>query len=91
MAESILHFGAVRYRVNGTGTLHSELISLDDVYTQQLANLEMEDAPGKEPRILANFKQQRARLKVSTTELGDFMKFNRIIYFVKELWKDFPG
>jgi len=91
MAEDILHFGAIRYRVVGTGLLHSKMESLDGVRTQELATIEMQEATDIQPRVLANFKQQRALVEIYTEDFGDFMKINRVIYFVKGLWTEYPG
>ena len=91
MAENILHFGGVRLRVNGTGVLRMRLIGLDDVASQTLYPLTMSLTPGREPRVLANFKSQRARLEFTTTDINEFMRIDKVVIFVKELWTDFPG
>lgn len=91
MAEDILHFGAVRYRVNGIGQLKSTLFSLDDVYSQTLAEITMATATNREPRVLSNFIQQRARLRFGTTDFGEFFKVNRVVIFVKTMWSEYPG
>lgn len=89
--ENILHYGAVRLRVNGTGNLQLAFTGLDDVVTATLSSLVMASSPGREPRVLANFVGQRARFKVLTNQKDEIFKINRIVIFAKPIWTDFPG
>lgn len=91
MAESILHFGAVTLRINGTGILRMTLIGLDETTTKSLNILPMATAPGKEPTVLSNFNSQRARLRMQTTAIDEYMRVNRVIFWVKELATSFPN
>lgn len=91
MAESILHFGAVTLKVNGTGTLRMSLIGLDEVRTYTLNTLTMQTAPGKEPTVLANFNSQRARLRMKTTAIDEYMRIDRVIIWIKELATSYPN
>jgi len=91
MAEYILHFGSVTYRVNGFGNLKSQFIGFDNVIINDLAPLSMSLTPGREPRILANTKGQRVRLKVYTTEINERMAINRIVIWTKPLATQYPG
>lgn len=83
MAENILHFGAVRLRLNGTGNLDMQWIGLDDTKTSDLLALTMSESPGYEPTRLCNFLAQRARLKISTNKINEHFKINRIVVFIK--------
>lgn len=91
MAENILHFAGVRLRVNGTGNLKMKLFSLDKVESLTLAPIAMQTLTAREPTRLCNFVQQRAILRVETTEINEFMSFNRIILFTKAIYTQFPG
>jgi len=91
MPESILHFGAIRVRVVGDGNLKAKLSSLDDSFSQDLVPLAMESASGIQPTRLANFNSQRALLELKTTEINEYFKINRIIFFIKELYTSYPG
>ena len=91
MAENILHFNAVRYRVTGSGDLLHELITYDDDITKVLLPLTLSTAPGREPTRLTNLSTQRARLKMYTDNFDDDVKVNRIILFAKELYTGYPG
>lgn len=90
MAESILHFCAVTLRINGTGNCDMTLIGLDSAKTKNLAALVMATAPGKEPTVLTNFNSQRARLRIKTDEIDEYMKVNRVILWIKERATSFP-
>ena len=89
--EGIVHFGAVRLRVNGAGILRPSLLSLDYVRSQTLATITMQETTDREPRVLANFKQQRAFLKLETTAINEVFRINRIVIFVKPIWTDYPN
>jgi hypothetical protein len=90
MAESILHFGAIRLRVNGTGILRMTLIGLDSVKTKTIAPYTMSLTPGREPTVLTNFNAQRARLRMQTTAIDEYMKVNRAILYVNQYAEEFP-
>lgn len=91
MAEYIQHFGAVTYRVNGTGNLKAQFIGFDDVIIKNMAPLVMSPNPGREPRVLANAIGQRMRLKLITTEKDEVMLINRIVVWSKPLFTQYPG
>lgn len=90
MAEDILHFGAVRYRLNGVGVLKHRFVDADESTSEELKPTPIENN-GREPLRLSNFKSQRAKLRVYTTEIDEQVKINRIILFVKQLWSQYPG
>lgn len=89
--EVISHFNMVRLRVNGRGNLKLKLLSMQDVTYQQLAEIQMADTTNIQPRVLANFKEQRAKLEIGTTSINDFFRINRIIIYTKFFASEFPG
>ncbi len=89
--EIVMHFGAVKIRVNGTGNLIPTLYSLDNARSKELKPFVMEAFPGLEPTKLTNFVSQRAFLKLETRELDEIFKINRIIVYVKPIWNQFSG
>lgn len=89
--ETISHFNMVRLRVNGRGALKLKLLSMQDVQQQQLPDMQMADVNHKQPRVLANFKQQRAKLEIGTVSINDYFKINRIIIFSRFFASEFPG
>lgn len=88
--EGIIHFGSIRLRVTGTGDLRMRLLSLDDEFAEDLANLPLRERSGMEPTVPTNFISQRAALELSTTNINEYMKINRIIIFAKEVFSSFP-
>lgn len=90
MAEDILHFGAVRYRVTGSGVLRTTLLGLDDNPTQVLSTITMSSSPSRQPAILSNLISQRCRYRVETTVINEVFRINRIILFVKPIYTDYP-
>lgn len=90
MAEDILHFGALKYRVKGSGVLRTTLKGLDSVVTQTLATYTMSSSPGIEPVLLSNLNNQRALVRIETTSIDEVFNFNRIIVYVKPIWSSYP-
>lgn len=86
----ILHAGAVRLRVTGSGTLDLHLHSLDNVVNSQLKSFTMSNTTSKEPIILANFKQQRIQLELTTTEIDEVFTISKIVIFVKPVAEGYP-
>lgn len=90
MAENILHFGAVRLRVNGQFNLQMNLLSLDDDRTVDLKELPIKPRMGLEPTRRVNFKAQRSRLKIYTTKMNEYFSINRIIIYAKTSATSYP-
>lgn len=86
----LLHFGAVRLRVNGFGNLQFIFGSLDDVHTSQLANLALASVTNIEPLQLSNFTEQRASLTLTTTNINEWFFVSKIILFVKPVATSIP-
>lgn len=90
MAENILHFGAIRFRVNGQYNMKLSLYSLDDTYSTELLPLPITELPGREPTRRCNFMAQRAKLKISTDKINEYVKINRIVIFAKARATSYP-
>src|SRR5258708_33987592 len=84
-------FGCVRLRVTGSGNLKMKFQSLDNVKSSSLAPIIMTTPAEREPFKIANFKSQRAFLKLETTELNEIFRINRVVVFVKPLWSQYYG
>lgn len=89
--ENISHFAAIRVRVNGTGNLKLAVYSLDNVRGKVLVPLVMQSATRIIPTRLVNFMEQRASFELKTTEIDEYMRVNRIIIFMKEIFTSYPG
>ncbi len=90
MAESILHFCAVTLKINGTGNCDMTMIGLDSVKTRSLSPLVMNATNSREPTVLTNFNSQRARLRMETDVIDEYMRVNRIVLWIKERATSFP-
>ena len=93
--ESTNHFNAIRLRVLGIGNLKLNLLSLpnysgDPVTTLTLTPVVMSTSTAIQPTVLSNFVGQRAQLELTTTELNEVFKINRIIIFVRPIASGYP-
>ena len=91
MAEDILHFGGVRLRIDGYGQLDMQLSTINDQNEVQLLPLVLEATPSREPLRLCNYMTQRAKLKLSTDVIDEYINVNKIIIFVKPTYTSYPG
>jgi hypothetical protein len=87
--QDILHFAAVKIRVNGTGSLRLRFLSLDSVDTQTLVPLTMATLPARQPTRLCNFISQRGMLEIKTTDINEVFRINKVILFSKPLWTEY--
>lgn len=89
--EQISHINMVRLRVTGQGALKLALLSLQDVNRQQLYDIPLSPRTAIQPRTLANFKEQRAKLEIGTNTINDYFRITRIILYSKYFASEFPG
>jgi len=83
---NFLHFAGYRARVIGAGVLKSTLYSTDNVDNVALANQTMSATTDREKVVLANFNQQRAKLRIYTDAIDEIFEISNLIVFVKKLW-----
>lgn len=88
--ENIQHFSHIRLRVVGAGVLRGQLTSLDNIRSVTIPNYTMASASRIEPTLLTNFVEQRARLKLETTAINEWMRINRIIIYLKDYAAEYP-
>jgi hypothetical protein len=89
--ENINHFGGFRMRVQGDKHLLMTLYTLDRVRSSILLPLGLDESDQTEPLRLSNFSTQRCIFRTETNEFDAFMKFNRIIFFVKPIYTQGVG
>lgn len=89
--ENIVHIGAIRFRVVGSGDLDLSLHSLDDVRSATLPSLAMQATTNREPVRLCNFLEQRTSLTISTDQMNEHFLINRIVVFAKPVYTGYPG
>jgi hypothetical protein len=86
----LLHFGAARLRVSGVGNLRMSLVSLDDIYSSTLIPLVLSSGTNREPTQLSNFIQQRALLRIETTDINERFNVSKVIVYIKPVANSFP-
>ena len=86
----IIHYTAVRVRVTGSGNLLGTLYSLGEVHSKSLADIAMSDPSYKLPNVLTNFNQQRAKLRLETTEIDEIFRIDKIIIYVRPVASSYP-
>ena len=90
--EGIQHLSHVRLRIVGNGVYKQTAFSLDDVVQGALPDLTMNSTNNREPTRLANFVSHRIAIEGKTTEINEYFKINRIIFFMKEYGSgEYPG
>lgn len=87
---NILHFNGVRIRAVGTGNLKLFLSSLQNVSKFDMVDLPLLPSTDRELFVLANFKKQRAQIRVRTEELGETFTISKIVIYVKPVETGFP-
>ena len=87
----INHYGAVRLRLNGNGSLRLKLISLDGVIESTLLPLTMSSASNIEPTRICNFNQQRAQLEIKTTAIDERFFISKIVIYTQPVAENYPG
>jgi hypothetical protein len=85
------HIVAVRLRLNGSGNFQIALTDYDDVQTQNLVPIVMQDPTRFEPMRLSNFQSQRTRLVGKVTEINEWFEVGRIIIWAKPVAIEYPG
>ena len=86
----IIHFGAVRLRVIGTGNLQLRLLSLNETNEKVLTPVVMSLTTDKYPNVLANFSKQRAQLEIKTTEIDEVFEIGEVIIYTKPIFASYP-
>ena len=91
MNESILHFGALRFRITGTGQMTATVYNLDKTQSFTPNSIQMDGIDGSEPLILTNLNTQRAILRMETNTQGAYFEVSRIVLYQKPIWEDYPS
>lgn len=89
--ENEHHIVGIRMRVTGAGSLQMALQDLDNIQTQILNPFVLSATTRIEPTRLANFQSQRIRLNLTTTEINETFKVQRIIIYAKPVAVEYPG
>jgi hypothetical protein len=88
---TILHCGAIKIRVVGSGLLRPTLLGYDEVESVDLFNETLSEKNSQEVLFLADFIGERIKLRLRQTDHLDFMKVNTISLFFAPIWDEYPG
>lgn len=89
--DNIVHFTSLRMRVIGSGSLQMRMISQDSIYEQILTPFTMSAATNIRPTRLMNFQHQKAIFEGKTTAIDERFEINKIIFFAKNVFTEYPG
>lgn len=86
----LLHCGAVRYQLNGSGTYKSNLVTTQDEITTPLIDVTMSATTSRQPVTLANFQSQKFYLYGKTVKIREVISISRIIIYVRPVATGYP-
>lgn len=89
--DNIVHFTSLRMRIVGAGSLDMTMYSQDDVYSSDLFPFTMAGTTNIRPTRLMNMQHQKVYLKGSTDVVGEWFKINKIVFYAKEVFVDYPN
>jgi hypothetical protein len=89
--EGIQHFSTIRIRATGQGQLKMVAFSLDYIKKKDLVPLPLAAMSRIQPNRIVNFVEQRACFELYTTDANEYVRINRIIVFMKEIYSSTPG
>ena len=88
--EGLVHFGAVRMRVTGSGNLKSTIYSQDEVRAVTVAPIAMEETTDKQPTRPTSLIAERAMYKIYTDMKDEVFFIQRIIIYSKPIYSGYP-
>lgn len=91
LAGWVNHFGGMKLRVKGTGSLQISLFGEDDVATAILSPITISASPGSEYDRLCNFINEKCSIKFRVNQFGESYVFSQVILFAKALWLRRPA
>ncbi len=87
----LIHLGAVRYRVIGSGNLLTDTHSLNDLSNSSvLPDYAMLSATNRELTVLANFIDQRIQLEIRTEEIDEWYDISKIVMYARQVATGYP-
>ena len=89
--ENIQHFSTIRIRATGNGSLKIRVRSLDNVRAKILVPVPLQAVNRIQPNRIVNFNEQRASFEITTLEMNEYYRLNRIIIYTKEIFTSYPG
>lgn len=84
------HFGGMRVRAKGSGTLNITAETLDAAQSASVPSITLTAAPGRPLWRPMNMTAERLSVTLGVNSLGDWFKINKFQLFVKALWLSRP-
>lgn len=91
MSYPINHYGGVTINVSGTGELDLRFAGYNNVKILQLGAMTMQATSGRVLTRLANFNSQKAKLRISTDEINEYMKVDGLTIWWKPVYSQYPA
>jgi len=89
--ENVQHFSTLRLRAVGSGNLLMVVHSMDYVLHKELVPFVLHVKERIQPNRIVNFTGQRVSFELQLTELNEYVKINRIVVYMKEIYTSYPG
>jgi hypothetical protein len=86
-ASGVTHFGAVRYRIVGSGVLDCFAYGLDNSPNQTLQGFTLSSTPGKDIVRWVNLVSEKGSFKFSVDAANEWFELYRLDIFGKSLWQ----
>lgn len=86
----IQHLVGVRYRVRGVGNLRTSALDFDEITSNELAPIPMEETTARLPFVLSNFSNQGIQIEFKITEIDETFTISRIIAYIKPSATGYP-
>jgi len=86
----VLHCGAVRYQLSGSGVMKSTLLSVDDIYSTALPDIDIPASAARQATILSNFNQERMYLYFRTTKINEVINLSKLVIFIRPVATGYP-
>lgn len=88
--NNLIHFGAIRIRLTGSGYMQSSLLSYDEVQQSNQVQSTMQSVTAYPVNILTNFTAFASKLELKTVNFGESFFISQIILYVKPVATSIP-
>lgn len=85
---AIVHFDSLRLRIRGTGSVQISLFGEDGVVQQNLQQLDLETAPGREFTRLANVVNEKCMVELRTDFEGSAIYLNKLVLYATAMYAE---
>lgn len=87
----INHFGGVKLRIKGIGSLQITATGEDDSNSKSFPSISLQVSPGYEPDRLLNFENEKMSLKFRLVNINEKFTISRIDVYAKPKWLRRPS